>query len=366
MSDRKVSPWLAGYAWVVVAATLVLISIGGLVTSKGVGMAVPDWPTTYGYNMFFFPIDQWTGGIFHEHLHRLVASGVGLLTLLLAVGVQWMEPRPWVRRLAWVALILVVVQGGLGGLRVRLNDHLVFTTTLGTVFGLVHATLAQLFFAVLTVVALVLLPAWHRSPGSCWRLPSWVSKLTMAVLGLMILQLIVAATMRHQHAGLAVPDFPLAYGQFYPPTDPEFLSVVNARRMDYLHDAKITAFQVHIHMVHRILAVLLVVGVCRVSWELIKAGKEARKWGIAWVGLLLVQFCLGIATVLSNKAADFATAHVATGAVSLVSGVSLVLWMGRRRAVEPEPRGRVMVAQGASVPTDARGVAAGRVSGVGA
>jgi hypothetical protein len=78
-------PGSAGSPWFTAVATLGLIALGGLVTSHGAGMAVPDWPTTYGYNMFLFPISQWVGGIFYEHTHRLYASGVGLLTVVLAV-----------------------------------------------------------------------------------------------------------------------------------------------------------------------------------------------------------------------------------------------------------------------------------------
>ncbi len=324
--------WLAAYAWWVAFCTLILICIGGLVTSKGVGMAVPDWPTTYGYNMFFFPLDQWTGGIFHEHLHRLVASVVGMLTLILAIWVQWTEPRSWVRRLAWAAFILVLVQGLLGGLRVRLNDQWVFTTTLGTLFGLTHATLAQLFFTTVSFLALVLSPVWDRAIRWQPSLPSGFLRGTTVVLLALIVQLLVAATMRHQHAGLAVPDFPLAYGQLYPSTNPEFLAQVQAQRMDYLHDAQITAFQIHLHMAHRFLAVLLLVGVTWLSIYLLRS-RTVAGWCLGGLWLLLIwsQVGLGIATVLTNKAADFATGHVAVGALCLVTGLAVRVLMHRTR-----------------------------------
>src|SRR5436190_22037818 len=89
--------WLNRFAWLTAAATLLLIGLGGLVTSKEAGMAVPDWPTSYGYNMFLFPIHLWTGGIFYEHTHRLLASLVGLLTSILAVWLWVREPRVWLR-----------------------------------------------------------------------------------------------------------------------------------------------------------------------------------------------------------------------------------------------------------------------------
>jgi len=82
--------WLHLFAWALVVATLFLVALGGVVTTKGVGMAVPDWPTTYGQNMFLFPYSKWVGGVFDEHLHRLVASAVGLLTTILAAWL-WLK-----------------------------------------------------------------------------------------------------------------------------------------------------------------------------------------------------------------------------------------------------------------------------------
>ncbi len=104
-------------------ATGLLLVIGGLVTSKGVGLAVPDWPTTFGYNMFLYPWSKMVGGIFYEHSHRLVASGVGFLTLILAMLLWFQEPRKWVRWLGTMALALVILQGVLGGLRVVLLEQ---------------------------------------------------------------------------------------------------------------------------------------------------------------------------------------------------------------------------------------------------
>src|SRR6186997_3299080 len=99
--------------------------MGGLVTSHGVGLSVPDWPTTYGYNMFFFPFSKWVGGVMYEHTHRLAASLVGLLTVALAVWLHLGESRTWLRRLGWLAVFLVILQGVLGGLRVTaLKDEI--------------------------------------------------------------------------------------------------------------------------------------------------------------------------------------------------------------------------------------------------
>src|SRR5260370_30611117 len=91
MSPSKKNAWLHRYALLTAIATLGLSGIGGLVTSHGVGMAVPDWPTTYGYNMFFFPVSKWVGGIFYEHTHRLAATIVGVLVVGLT---RWLGGSP--------------------------------------------------------------------------------------------------------------------------------------------------------------------------------------------------------------------------------------------------------------------------------
>src|SRR5436190_6782927 len=120
MSRTTDNLWLSRYALLTALATLVLICFGGLVTSHEAGMAVPDWPNTFGYNLFFFPISKWIGGIFYEHTHRLVASGVGLLTTVLAVWLWLRESRRWLRWLGVLAFFAVVLQGVLGGLQVVL------------------------------------------------------------------------------------------------------------------------------------------------------------------------------------------------------------------------------------------------------
>src|SRR6202171_6706615 len=128
------------FAWLTAVATLFLICSGGMVTSKGVGLAVPDWPTTFGYNMFLFPVSKWVGGIFFEHVHRLVASTVGFLTIILAIWLWRGESRCWLRNLGFAALGAVILQGVLGGLRV---------TLLKDEIGVFHACIAQGFLGLL-------------------------------------------------------------------------------------------------------------------------------------------------------------------------------------------------------------------------
>src|SRR6476659_10535764 len=122
-SPGEPSVWPHRLAIVLACATFPLLFIGGLVTSKGAGLAVPDWPTTFGHNMFFYPWSKMVGNIFYEHSHRLVASFVGLVKIALTVAVGLRESRAWLRWLAAAALALVIVQGVLGGLRVVLLEQ---------------------------------------------------------------------------------------------------------------------------------------------------------------------------------------------------------------------------------------------------
>src|SRR5437868_11008574 len=144
--------WLHRFAWFTSIATLLLICSGGMVTSKGVGLAVPDWPTTFGYNMFLFPASKWIGGIFFEHTHRLIASTVGFLTIILAASLWFLDRRRWVRILGIAAVGAVILQGVLGGLRV---------TMLKDEIGIFHACLAQAFFGLIVIIALVTSRSWR-------------------------------------------------------------------------------------------------------------------------------------------------------------------------------------------------------------
>src|SRR5881628_341384 len=191
MTRTTDNPCLARFAVLTALATLVLVCFGGLVTSHEAGMAVPDWPDSFGHNLFFFPISQCVGGIFYEHTHRLVASGVGLLTTILAVWLWLKESRRWLRWLGIVAFFAVVLQGVLGGLRVVLfKDEL----------GIVHATLGQFFFALTGSIALFTGRRWAKAEAlpaaSAGQkgLRRWFLLTTLLIVG----QLMLGATMRHQ------------------------------------------------------------------------------------------------------------------------------------------------------------------------
>jgi len=152
--DQPTSPWPHRLALFTTAATFLLILAGGLVTGTGTGMAVPDWPTTFGYNMFLYPWSKMVGGVLYEHTHRLLASFVGSLTLTLAVLLWAVEPRRSVRGLGIAALVAVVFQGVLGGLRVVLAKD---------ALAIVHGGFAHAFFALVAAIALFTSPSWRAA-----------------------------------------------------------------------------------------------------------------------------------------------------------------------------------------------------------
>lgn len=148
------SPWPHRVAAVTTAATFLLILVGGVVTNTGTGMAVPDWPTTFGYNMFLYPWSKMVGGVLYEHTHRLLGSFVGSLTLTLAVLLWAVEPRSLVRGLGIAALAAVVIQGVLGGLRVVLA---------AAGLAIVHGAFAHAFFALIAAIALFTSRGWRAA-----------------------------------------------------------------------------------------------------------------------------------------------------------------------------------------------------------
>lgn len=188
-TDRSPSPWTHRLALLTASATLLLILFGGLVTGLGAGMAVPDWPTTFGHNMFLFPWAAMVGGIFYEHTHRLIGSVVGLLTIGLCVAIWAGGARPWLRGLGIVAVALVVIQGILGGLRVVLvADWL----------ALVHGVVAPGFFALVACLALATSAAWTAPAGAVpdeWIRP--VSRWGLAVTLGLYLQIALGAVLTH-------------------------------------------------------------------------------------------------------------------------------------------------------------------------
>jgi len=297
------------------------------VTSHGAGMAVPDWPNTYGYNMFLFPPSKWVGGIFYEHTHRLMGSVVGMLSIALCAWAWRTDRRRHVRWLATGVLAAVIFQGVLGGLRVVLVE---------LDLAVVHACFAQAFFCLTALTAVVTSRWWSHAPDLTREKDSAAGRrvvtLATAAVAVVYLQLVVGALMRHYDAGLAIPDLPLAYGKALPPTDAAGLVEVNVLRDADPLLRHVTLAQVWLHFGHRAGAVLVTAAVLAVAacvFRLRRAGSGLVAPAALLLVFLGVQVTLGVLTVLWRKPADLASAHVAVGALVLVTTFVLAVRAAR-------------------------------------
>ena len=269
-----------------------------MVTSTRSGLAVPDWPNTYGHFMFSFPFERMVGGILYEHGHRMIASVVGMLTIVLAVWTWRVDDRRWVRWLAVGALAAVILQGLLGGLTVLLR--------LPAPVSVGHAALAQLFFCITVSLALFTSRGW-RTPSS--PPPNDVILGAVAPLTSLLIyaQMLLGATMRHREAGLAIPDFPWAYGRVVPP----FWST-----------------DIAIHYAHRVGALVVTLMVLAVAshvywWH--RRESSLRRPATLMVALVVVQVTLGAFVVLTGLQPIVNTAHLVNGALLLAASVVLAL-----------------------------------------
>jgi cytochrome c oxidase assembly protein subunit 15 len=296
------------FAALVAASTAVLILAGGFVTSTGSGLSVPDWPNTYGWFMWSFPIDNMVGGIWYEHSHRLIASVVGFLIVVLAVWLWRAEPRRWVRNLGYISLAAVITQGILGGITVL--------WFLPPPISVAHASLAEIVFCLTATIALVTAPGWKRAyvreglstPDDCV-----LQRIAIVTTAVVYVQIVVGATMRHTGAGLAIPDFPLAFGHLLPPH----------------WDARIA-----VHFAHRagalVVAALIVATAVHVLYHHRRRPELARPATLL-LGLLVLQITLGAFNVWSGLHFIINSLHVVTGASVLVTTLALTLRAHRVR-----------------------------------
>jgi cytochrome c oxidase assembly protein subunit 15 len=301
------------FAKFLVSCTVLLILAGSLVTSHDAGLSVPDWPTSYGWNMFTFPPSMWVANILYEHGHRLIASTVGFLTIIMAVWLWLAEPRRWLRWFGVATLGSVVAQGLLGGLTVLFFLPAAVSTA--------HAGLAEIFFCMTVAIALFTSPGWmagyrvganlrvgpgaragdggHTGPPLRWLA-------TIATV-LIYAQILVGATMRHTGAGLAIPDFPWMFGHAIP---------------DHWSSA------IAIHFTHRVGALLVTVAILSLFTHIARRyadRPELFRPAMLIVALVAVQVTLGALTVLSRRDPWINSVHVVCGAMVLTTSLVITL-----------------------------------------
>jgi cytochrome c oxidase assembly protein subunit 15 len=299
--------WTGALAAVAVGATFLLIVAGGLVTSHEAGLAVVDWPNSYGYNIFLYPLSRMTGGIYYEHAHRLAGSLVGLTTLVLAAHLQRVERRAWVKRLGWAGLVVVIVQGLLGGLRV--TGHLTLSTDPAAVapsivLAVVHGTLAQLFFCLMVALAAFTSTGWLVAPAPREDVRAAIDRaFTTLLVPVLMVQLVLGAVQRHLSQMLMV------------------------------------------HIAFAMVVVILAMAAAVRATSLYGGEPVLRRLGRATIWLVSIQVTLGVlafaavSTRAPGAAPDAfevlaATAHQANGALLLGAAVLLLVW--NRRLLEVE------------------------------
>jgi cytochrome c oxidase assembly protein subunit 15 len=294
--------WTAAFAGVAATATLILVIAGGVVTSAGAGLAVVDWPNSFGWNMFLYPLARMTGGIYYEHAHRLLGSLVGLTTLVLTVHLLRTEERRWVKWLMMLTFLAVVVQGILGGLRV--TGRFTWSTSPADtapslVLAVVHGTLGQAVFGMLVAIGVFTSTTWRQRRGPVERLSVPTDRaISVALVGLLVVQLVLGAMQRHFTWGLLT------------------------------------------HITLATIVVVVAVGCGARAWGLYADQRVVERLGRALLLLITLQVILGIGALIVTGAwprtatpprihVIIATAHQAVGALLLACAVMLLLWSHR-------------------------------------
>lgn len=292
----------AGIAIVSCLATFVLLIAGGLVTSYDAGLAVVDWPNTFGNNMFLYPLSRMTGGIYFEHTHRLIGSLVGLTTIAVFICVVVSDSRRWVTQLAGFALLLVIVQGIMGGLRV--TGYFTLSTSEtdmspSIVLAIIHGVNGQIFFGIMMALAAVLTRRWLSDEQPLFNASAvvdrWLAPITLFVI---VTQLVFGAVLRHVYSLLLI----------------------------------------HITWAGIVLTLVLIIGIR--AWGLYPQKPLITRLGLGLIGITTIQLILGfvalMATYKNTETKAYTaleviapTAHQAVGAMVLGVAVLLMVWMAR-------------------------------------
>jgi cytochrome c oxidase assembly protein subunit 15 len=294
-SDTQNRRALHRFATLTACATFFLIFVGGLVTSTGSALAVPDWPLAFGKL-----IPAWEGGIRFEFGHRVAAGTVMTLVAILMFWATRAEPRRWVRNLIFAAFGIIIVQAILGGITVLLE--------LPLAIAVAHAATAQALFCLTVAIAIFTNPNWDSTPHleePRSRIPS--PTLAAATTAVIYLQILIGALMRHMSAGLVIPDFPFSFGQVVPPYFNEYVAV---------------------NFAHRCGAIVVTAMILWTITRVLRAYRDVaplRRPALGLFLLLVVQVCLGALTIWSSRAVLPTTTHVAIGAAVLATSVALTV-----------------------------------------
>jgi cytochrome c oxidase assembly protein subunit 15 len=282
--------WLRRFTKLTALSTLFLIFAGAMVTSTASGLAVPDWPLSYG--KVFPPM---VGGIFFEHGHRMIATVVGLFVLIQAFWLQMAEPKPLVRMLGWLALAAVVIQGVLGGLTV------LFLLPVAISAG--HASLAQFFFCVAVAIAFLtsrFSDGLREAPRSAGL--RTISKLLVAAV---FVQIVIGALMRHLGAGMAIADFPLSFGKLVP---------------------AFTSTAIAVNYAHRAWGIVVGVAILALGpMVLRRAAGPLRGIYATLMSAIVLQIVFGAYTVWTVKSPVITSIHVMFGAFVLANALVFAL-----------------------------------------
>jgi cytochrome c oxidase assembly protein subunit 15 len=289
LSHEQTPVWLRRFTKLVAASTLFLIFAGAMVTSTGSGLAVPDWPLSYGMVM-----PPMVGGIFYEHGHRMIAATVGFLVVIQALWLQRKEPKKFVRRLGWLSLGAVLAQGLLGGLTVLF--------LLPKPVSIAHAGLAEIFFCINVSIAFFT-SHWYESLRTMQKGDAPV-RMAWGLTALVYLKILAGALLRHLGAGLAIPDFPLSFGRLIP---------------------AFTSNEIVAAFVHRAGGFVVAAAVVAMAVRLLRYDANHPLRALAHLLLVIVagQVMLGGYVIWSGKQPYITSLHVMTGAATLA--VSLVL-----------------------------------------
>jgi cytochrome c oxidase assembly protein subunit 15 len=287
-----------------VFVTGLLLFAGGFTTSIGAGMAFLDWPLSNGS----INPEGWLDdpAMRSEHSHRLLGATVGLLTIGLAVWLWRRESRAWLRRLGWIAVGLVIFQGMLGGLRVLLDSR---------PYAMAHATFGQAFLCVLVAIAAGCSRSWINGVGPAGApVPTSARRWAVVAVALLFVQLMIAAVMRHSHAGLAIPWFPTSPTGALLPAGWDF--------------------RVAIHFAHRAMALVLFVALAGLAlkvWRDADSTILMRRIAGWIIGLVSLQIMLGAAVLSSFRHPHVTTWHVLVGAATLALTALLAFFLFREQ-----------------------------------